>query len=147
MDGRTSFFFAVCENLADSIPELRSACGSALRAAQDFALREAFELTARLMSPFVPHFAEELWSALGHDSLLTAAAWPVADPALLEDDHVLMPVQVNGKKRAEIRVARTASKDEIEAMALAEDGVRKHLGENGPRKVIVVPGRIVNVVA
>ena len=129
--------------------ELSAALGAAKAGepGMDFALREAFELTARLMSPFVPHFAEELWSALGHDSLLTAAAWPVADPALLEDDQVLMPVQVNGKKRAEIRVARTASKDEIEAMALAEDGVRKHLGENGPRKVIVVPGRIVNVVA
>ena len=112
-----------------------------------FALREAFELIARLMSPFVPHFAEELWASLGHDTLLTGAAWPEPDPALLEDDQVLMPVQVNGKKRAEIRVAKTASKEEIEALALAEDGVRKHLGENGPRKVIVVPGRIVNVVA
>ena len=101
----------------------------------------------RAGAPFVPHFAEELWASLGHDTLLTGAAWPEPDPALLEDDQVLMPVQVNGKKRAEIRVAKTASKEEIEALALAEDGVRKHLGENGPRKVIVVPGRIVNVVA
>ena len=111
------------------------------------ALREAYGILARLMSPFVPHFAEELWASLGETTLLTGAPWPVADPALLVDDTVLMPVQVNGKRRAEIRVAKDATKEAIEAMALAEDGVKKHLGENGPRKVIVVPGRIVNVVA
>ncbi|MDF2231180.1 leucine--tRNA ligase [Albimonas sp. CAU 1670] len=111
------------------------------------ALREAYGILARLMSPFVPHFAEELWASLGETGLLTGAPWPVADPALLVDDTVLMPVQVNGKRRAEIRVAKDASKESIEAMALAEESVRKHLGENGPRKVIVVPGRIVNVVA
>ena len=111
------------------------------------ALREAYGILARLMSPFVPHFAEELWASLGETGLLTGAPWPVADPALLVDDTVLMPVQVNGKRRAEIRVAKDASKESIEAMALAEESVKKHLGETGPRKVIVVPGRIVNVVA
>ncbi|MGM0585171.1 MAG: leucine--tRNA ligase [Pseudomonadota bacterium] len=113
----------------------------------DFARREAFEMTARLISPFIPHFAEELWAELGHETLLTGAPWPEADPELLTEDAVTLPVQVNGKRRAEIRVPRTASEDEIRAQALAEPGVARHVGEGGPRKVIVVPGRIVNVVA
>ncbi|WP_339947074.1 leucine--tRNA ligase [uncultured Albimonas sp.] len=134
-----------------SIARLYELVGALARAGEapdmPLALREAYGILARLMSPFVPHFAEELWSSLGETTLLTGAPWPVADPALLVDDTVLMPVQVNGKRRAEIRVATDASKESIEAMALAEESVQKHLGENGPRKVIVVPGRIVNVVA
>ncbi len=117
------------------------------RASDPHALRESLEIAARLLSPFVPHFAEELHHALGHDTLLTGAPWPKPDPGLLEDDSVLLPIQVNGKKRGEIRVPKTATQEEIQARALAEELVRKFLGPDGPRKVIVVPGRIVNVVA
>ena len=124
--------------------ELAAAAG---RAPDGWARREALETLARLASPFVPHLAEELWSVLGRASLLTAAPWPEPDPALLVEDTVLLPVQVNGKRRAEIRVPADADAAAVEAMALAEDAVRKHLGPNGARKVIVVPGRIVNVVA
>jgi leucyl-tRNA synthetase len=111
-----------------------------------FALREALEMFARIASPMIPHVTEELWTKLGMTGMLTGAPWPEADPVLLAEDTVLMPVQVNGKRRAEIRVAKTATRAEIEAIALAEEGVKKFL--NGPpKKVIVVPGRIVNVVA
>ena len=111
-----------------------------------FALREALEIFARIASPMIPHMTEELWTRLGMTSMLTGAPWPEADAALLAEDTVLMPVQVNGKRRAEIRVAKDATREQIEALALAEDGVQKFL--NGPpKKVIVVPGRIVNVVA
>jgi leucyl-tRNA synthetase len=111
-----------------------------------FALREALEIIARVSSPMIPHLAEEVWTALGHPGMLTGAPWPVADPALLAEDTVLLAVQVNGKRRAEIRVAKDASREMIEAMALAEEGVAKFLS-GPPKKVIVVPGRIVNVVA
>jgi leucyl-tRNA synthetase len=127
--------------LVGAIPRAGDGAGA------DFARREAFEITARLLSPFIPHFAEELWAGLGHDGLLTGAPWPEADPELLTEDAVTLPVQVNGKRRAEIRVPRDAGEDEIRAQALAEPAVAKFIGDSGPRKVIVVPGRIVNVVA
>ena len=115
-------------------------------AAADAALREAVEALLLLMAPFTPHLAEEAWAALGHDAMIARTPWPVADPALLVEDTVTMPVQVNGKKRAEIRVAADADKDTVQAMALADEAVVKLLDGGAPKKVIVVPGRIVNVV-
>ncbi len=110
------------------------------------ALREAVETLILLMAPMTPHLAEEAWAALGHSRMVIETPWPDADPALLVDDTVTMPVQVNGKKRAEIEVAADAPKDVVEQAALAEDAVAKLLDGGSPRKVIVVPGRIVNVV-
>ncbi len=110
------------------------------------ALREAVETLIILMAPMTPHLAEEAWAALGHDAMVVEAPWPEADPDLLVDDTVTMPVQVNGKKRAEIVVAADAPKDVVEKAALAEDAVMKLLDGGSPKKVIVVPGRIVNVV-
>ena len=130
-----------------AIARLYELAGAAGRAPDGWARREALETLARLASPFVPHLAEEVWAMLGRTTLLTGAAWPMPDPALLEEDSVLLPVQVNGKRRAEIRVAVDADEAAVRAAALAEPSVSKHLGPNGPRKVIVVPGRIVNVVA
>ena len=111
-----------------------------------FALRECLMITARVTLPFIPHFAEALWAEAGGAGMLTGAPWPEADPALLAEDSVTMPVQVNGKRRAEIEVAKTASKEEVEAIALAHPDVAKFI-DGTPKKVIVVPGRIVNVVA
>ncbi len=129
--------------LAGAIGKAEGADGAGTREAR----REALELAARLTSPFVPHLAEELWSRLGHDTLLTGAPWPEPDAALLEEATIVLPVQVNGKRRAEIRVPADADAKTVEALALAEDNVKRFLGGGGPRKVIVVPGRIVNVVA
>jgi leucyl-tRNA synthetase len=110
------------------------------------ARREAFEALARLMAPMCPHFAEEMWQWLGHARPLTETPWPEFDPALARDDVIAMPVQVNGKKRAEIEVARDADRETVEGLVLASPDVARFLGGKPPRKVIVVPGRIVNVV-
>jgi leucyl-tRNA synthetase len=111
-----------------------------------FARREAYEALARLMAPMTPHFAEEMWQALGHETPLTETPWPEFDAALARDDVIRIPVQVNGKKRAEIEVDREADREAIEGLALASPDVARFLGGKTPRKVIVVPGRIVNVV-
>ena len=108
--------------------------------------REAMESLVLLMGPMMPHLAEELWARLGHDSLVVQTAWPKAEATLLVDDSVKMAVQVNGKVRATIEVAKDLDKESIEAIALAEAAVQKAMDNKAPKKVIVVPGRIVNVV-
>jgi leucyl-tRNA synthetase len=109
------------------------------------ARRAAARVLAQLMAPVTPHLAEEAWAMLGGDGLVAQAPWPVADPDLLLDESVTLPVQVNGKRRAEIVVPRDMALPEVEARAVA--AVAGALGGSAPRKVIVVPGRIVNVVA
>jgi leucyl-tRNA synthetase len=109
--------------------------------------REAMRTLAQLMSPMTPHLSEEIWALLGGEGLVTGAPWPEADPALLVEDSVTLPIQVNGKRRGEITVPRDLPVPEIEARVLAEDAVRRALDGASPKKLIVVPGRIVNVVA
>ncbi|NOD78693.1 MULTISPECIES: leucine--tRNA ligase [unclassified Ruegeria] len=110
------------------------------------AKREAAKTLAQLMSPMTPHLSEELWQLLGGEGLVATAAWPVADEAMLVDDTVTLPIQINGKRRAEISVSKDLAKDEVEKIALSTEAVQKALDGNAPKKVIVVPGRIVNVV-
>jgi leucyl-tRNA synthetase len=97
-----------------------------------------------MVAPFAPHLAEELWQRLGHKDSLAYEPFPVADPALLAAQSVTYPVQVNGKVRGRIEIAPSASEDEVRAAALAE--VATALEGREPRKVIVVPGRVVSVV-
>ncbi len=111
------------------------------------AKKQAMKVMAQLMSPMTPHLAEEIWERLGGTGLVANAAWPVADSAMLVDDSVTLPIQVNGKRRDEITVAKDLPKEEVEALALATEGVQRALDGKPPKKVIVVPGRIVNVVA
>jgi leucyl-tRNA synthetase len=111
------------------------------------AAREAIEIMVTLFSPMMPHLAEECWAALGHTTLMAETPWPRVEPALLVEDTVTLPVQVNGRKRADVTVARNAANSEIEAAVLQLDGVRRALEGRPPKKVIVVPQRIVNVVA
>jgi leucyl-tRNA synthetase len=108
---------------------------------------EALTFLTQLTAPFMPHLAEECWELLGHESLCCDAAWPSVNEAFLEDDTVTLPVQVNGKRRGEIRAPKDAPKEEIEKMALAQEDVARFMEGMAVRKVIVVPGRIVNVVA
>jgi leucyl-tRNA synthetase len=108
--------------------------------------RSAGEAFLKLLSPFAPHLAEELWQRLGMSGSVALAAWPEADPAWLVDDTVSLVVQVNGKRRAEIQVPRDADEASVRAAALADENVQRHTGGKPPRKVIVVPGRLVNVV-
>ncbi|MBH0237794.1 leucine--tRNA ligase [Methylobrevis albus] len=110
------------------------------------ALRETAEILAALVAPMAPHLAEECWAALGHETLIAMAPWPVLDRTLLVEDTVTLPVQINGKKRGEVTVPRTASNAEVEATALADEAVVRALEGRTPKKVIVVPQRIVNVV-
>ena len=110
------------------------------------AAREAFDILARLISPMMPHLAEQCWQVLGHQGLISEASWPETEAKLLVDDTITLPVQVNGKKRADVTVSRNASNEEIEAAVLALDAVKSALDGKSPRKVIVVPQRIVNVV-
>ncbi|NRB20074.1 MAG: leucine--tRNA ligase [Rhodobacteraceae bacterium] len=107
---------------------------------------QAAKTLAQLMSPMTPHLSEQIWQMLGGTGLVTVAPWPVADPAMLIDETVTLPVQVNGKRRAEISVPKDMDKAEVEKLALATDAVQKALDGKAPKKVIVVPGRIVNVV-
>ena len=102
---------------------------------------------AQLMSPMTPHLAEDIWSNQGGEGLIVTAPWPVADEAMLVDDTVTMPIQINGKRRAEIQVPADMPKEEVEKIALAHEAVVRTLDGATPKKVIVVPGRIVNVVA
>jgi leucyl-tRNA synthetase len=116
--------------------------------APDFrwAMREAVNVLVQLFAPMMPHLAEECWAALGHDTLVAQAAWPQAERALLIDDTLTLPVQINGKKRAEVTVPRDATNATIQAAVLALDAVERALDGKAPKKVIIVPGRIVNVV-
>jgi leucyl-tRNA synthetase len=98
------------------------------------------------LSPYAPHIAEELWQRLGEKELLARAAWPEHDEALTVDDTITLALQVNGKRRDEIEVPRDADKAAIEKLALASEAVQRHLEGKVPKKVIVVPGRLVNLV-
>ena len=108
--------------------------------------REALLTLVQLMAPMTPHLAEEIWAYQGGEGLLVNAPWPQADPAMLVDDTITMPIQINGKRRAEISVAKDMPKQEVEKLALAHEAVIKALGGSQPKKLIVVPGRIINVV-
>ncbi len=112
-----------------------------------WAMREAVNVLVQLFHPMMPHLAEECWAMLGHETLVAEAAWPQVERELLIEDTVTLPVQINGKKRAEVTVARNATNAEIEAAVLALDAVKKALDGKAPKKVIIVPQRIVNVVA
>jgi leucyl-tRNA synthetase len=112
-----------------------------------WALREGCEALVLMIAPMMPHLAEECWKVLGRDTLVAATAWPELEEALLQVDTVLLPVQVNGKKRAELTIAAGASNSDVERAALALEPVQRFLEGRAPRKVVVVPDRIVNVVA
>jgi leucyl-tRNA synthetase len=108
--------------------------------------REVAEALVLMLSPFAPHVGEELWQRLGHDHTIAYALFPTADPALLEEDTIEYPVQVNGKVRGHVTVPAGATTEEVEAAALADARVAAAVDGATPKKVIVVPGRMVNVV-
>jgi leucyl-tRNA synthetase len=111
-----------------------------------WALREAGDILVRLFSAMMPHLAEECWAALGHRTMVATEAWPKLEAELLVESTITLPVQINGKKRADVTVGRDAGKEAVETAVLALDAVKKALDGKSPKKVIVVPQRIVNVV-
>ncbi|MDP2117882.1 MAG: leucine--tRNA ligase, partial [Brevundimonas sp.] len=110
------------------------------------ARREALSALIRLVAPFTPHLAEECWTRLGEEGMVLDAPWPEFDPALAADDEVTLPIQVNGKRRGEIRVARGLEPAEVEAIVMADPDVQARLEGQTVRKVVVVKDRIVNLV-
>jgi leucyl-tRNA synthetase len=110
-------------------------------------LRSGVEALTQLTAPMLPHVAEEMWEKLGRKTLLVETEWPKADPAMLIENTVTIAIQVNGKLRATIAMQKDAPEEKVKEAALAQDGVRRALNDKAPKKVIVVPNRIVNVVA
>ena len=111
-----------------------------------WAAREALEYMAQIVQPVMPHLAQQMWTELGHDDLLVDRAWPVSDPSLVVDDSVTMAVQVNGKLRATLTLPRDCAEADAKAAALSDVNVQRAMDGKEPRKVIVVPNRIVNIV-
>jgi leucyl-tRNA synthetase len=128
--------------LVNAIAAAKASTGQELASAID----EALELLIHIMAPMMPHLAEECWAALGHKDLLATRPWPAVDRSLITEDSVTLPVQINGKRRDELIVAAGASQAEVERATLALESVRRALGGQQPRKIVVVPKRIVNVV-
>jgi leucyl-tRNA synthetase len=111
-----------------------------------WAVREAFETIARILGPFAPHMAEELWEALGFPPFVADTPWPSAEAALLAHDEVLLVVQVNGKVRGKLTVPAGLSENDAIVAARADEKVAAHLGERPIRKTVFVPDRLLNVV-
>ncbi len=107
---------------------------------------EGVDMLLRLLSPIVPHITHTLWAALGHTDAVLDSAWPVVDQSALVQESITLVVQVNGKVRGRVDVPADAARETIEAVVLAEDNVQKHMDGKSPRKVIVVPGKLVNIV-
>ena len=141
--------YEFANRISTIIGEIEEPEGAVSALGPDFrwAMREAVNVLVQLFHPMMPHFAEECWAALGHDTLVAEADWPKVERDLLIENTLTLPVQINGKKRADVTVARDAAAAEIEAAVLALEAVQKILDGKVPKKVIVVPQRIVNVVA
>ncbi len=108
--------------------------------------KDAFEKFLKLLAPFAPHIAEELWDALGNKKPINLESWPTYDPLKVKEAEVKIVVQVNGKVRGEVMVGAGEGEEEVKNKALADESVRRHLGGNTPKKVIFVPGRLINIV-
>ena len=125
----------------------QSGSGDAERPARVAVVREAVEALVLMLSPFTPHLSEELWEALGHREGTVAAGWPTFDPAVARADHVVIPVQVNGRVRGRVTVEADISDEALEARALEDEAVRPHTAGKEIKRVIVVAGKLVNIVA
>ena len=134
------------------IYEMSNGLSNALRSSEEksdamrFALREAAEVMTIVSAPMMPHLAEELWQGLGRHGLVVEQAWPKADAALIADDEVTIAIQVNGKRRDELRIARGLKQAEVEPIVLALDSVKRTLDGKPVKKFVLVPDRIVNIV-
>ena len=132
--------------LTNGIAAFRQSAGDKPSPEAGPVLREALETLVLLSAPMMPHLSEEAWAHLGHDALVVDTPWPIADEALAADDTITIAVQVNGKRRGELEIAPGAEANELEKQALALEPVQKALDGRTPKRVIVVPDRIVNVV-
>ncbi|WP_068276194.1 leucine--tRNA ligase [Aldersonia kunmingensis] len=145
IDGVTADYAALRDNTAGA--KLIELNNHLTKAYPDGAPRSVVEPLVLMLAPLAPHIAEELWERLGHLESLASGPFPAADPQYLVAETVEYPIQVNGKVRSKVTVPSDATADEVEALALADEKIVALLGGKAPRKVIVVPGRMVNVVA
>ena len=129
-----------------AIAQLYELTSAIEKAAPSTTRNEAIRTLILLAAPAAPHLAEECWAALGEKTMIADAAWPTFDPALLVDDQVMLAVQVNGKLRDTLTAPRGLDRLAAEALALASDKVQRQLEGAAPRKIIVVPDRLVNIV-
>ena len=132
--------------LAGSLSALNERRPDAVDFSLGAAVREALELLVEMLAPMMPHLAEECWSALGHSDMVSTRPWPEIERSLLVEETITLPIQVNGKKRGELTIPVGASEAEVEAAVLALDFVQRALEGRAPKKIVVVPKRIVNVV-
>ena len=142
--------YAFCDRQGVKLPGQSPEAGvraEALPDATGAVLREAVEALVLMLSPFTPHLCEELWERLGHAGGLRAAAWPGFAPEVARAEEIVVPVQVNGKLRARLKVAADVAEDDLRAAALAEPAVQTHTAGRRIVRVVVVRGRLVNVVA
>uniref|UniRef100_UPI003F84D9D7 class I tRNA ligase family protein n=1 Tax=Shinella sumterensis TaxID=1967501 RepID=UPI003F84D9D7 len=110
------------------------------------ALRDAVDILIRIVAPMTPHLSEECWRVIGGEGLIAMSAWPEYEERLVAENEVTLPVQINGKKRADLTISRDADQSAVEAAVLAIEAVQAALAGQRPKKIIVVPQRIVNVV-
>jgi leucyl-tRNA synthetase len=135
--------YELLNTLAAAVGAIESApVGEDLR----FAFAEAGDFLVHMFAPMMPHLAEECWMVLGHSTPIAESSWPVCDYALTIKSEIILPVQVNGRKRADLTIDRDADSKAVEAAALALDAIRRTIGERPVKKVVVVPQRIVNIV-
>ncbi len=132
--------------MMELLNEMSSYAGEGLPAGADVAWSEAMEMQARLLSPFAPHIACELWEALGHAEMLPLAPWPAFEPALAAEETLEIPVQVNGKVRDRLSVPADIDEESLKQRALASEVVLRNIGTGTVRKVIVIPKKLVNIV-
>ncbi len=140
---------AAIHELSNAVMEFETAeaaSGEGRADARAWAHRESLEALAQLINPMMPHLAEEAWQQLGHECLLADTTWPACDDSLIVADSVTVAVQVNGKLRATLKIARDTEDDDAEAAALAHPSVQKAVKDRSVRKVIVVANRVVNIV-
>ena len=110
------------------------------------AMREALVFLLQIIAPMMPHLAEECWKTLGFAQLIAETPWPKADASLIVESDITIPVQINGKRRGDLTISRTATVPQVEAAVLELDFVKSAVGEASVKKIVVVPNRIVNLV-
>jgi leucyl-tRNA synthetase len=109
-------------------------------------LKEAIEALVRMLSPFAPHMAEEMWEMLDHPGGIVAAGWPQYDEAVAKADQIVVPVQVNGKVRGRVTVDAAASEDDLRAAALADPAIQAYVAGKDVKKIVVAGGKLVSIV-